>query len=237
MDSEFWTSRLAAAKRQFNLQHHLHNHLNGAPQLDRLNMDEFAVEEEVRPNISCPYCHEDFDIASLCTHLEEEHSSESKATVCPICSARVLGDMLSHITLQHGHLFKLQRCRRLRRVAIPSSQALSLLGRDLREAHLQVLLGGSGFRSNTTTAANTVTDPFLSSLVLNIVGSEPDEFSKSMGSSTEDSSTKNATSARLWKPSFDSSLSSEERERRIRQATGKAGFVQDLLLCTLLEDY
>ncbi|GAB4831155.1 hypothetical protein Ancab_005162 [Ancistrocladus abbreviatus] len=88
----------------------------------------------------------------------------------------------------------------LRRAAIPSSQALSLLGRDLREAHLQVLLGGSGFRSNTTTAANTVTDPFLSSLVLNFVGSEADEFSKSMGSSTEDSSAKNATSARLWKP-------------------------------------
>ena len=38
----------------------------------------------------------------------------------------------------------LQRRRRLRRVAIPSSQALSLLGRDLREAHLQVLLGSGG---------------------------------------------------------------------------------------------
>jgi len=36
--------------------------------------------------------------------------------------------------------------------------------------------------------------------------------------------------------SFDSSLSIEEREKKIRQAVGRAGFVQDLLLCTLLED-
>ncbi|XP_040362692.1 protein DEHYDRATION-INDUCED 19-like [Rosa chinensis] len=59
------------------------------------------------------------------------------SSVCPICSIKVTRDMLSHITLQHGHLFKLQRRHRLRRVAVPNSQALSLLGRDLREAHLQ----------------------------------------------------------------------------------------------------
>lgn len=48
---------------------------------DRLNIDDFEVEEEVRPDFPCPYCHEDFDIASLCSHLEEEHSSESRVTV------------------------------------------------------------------------------------------------------------------------------------------------------------
>ncbi|WCJ27084.1 Protein DEHYDRATION-INDUCED 19 [Euphorbia peplus] len=149
MDSDFWTSRLAAAKRQYNLQnHHQSSHL------DRLSIDEFEVEDDVRPDFPCPYCYEDFDIASLCSHLEDEHSCESKVTVCPICSVKVSRDMLSHITLQHGHLFKISlktetsnRRRRLRRVAIPNSQALSLLGRDLREAHLQMLLGGSGYRN------------------------------------------------------------------------------------------
>lgn len=48
---------------------------------DRLNIDDFEVEEEVRPDFPCPYCYEDFDIASLCSHLEEEHSSESRVTV------------------------------------------------------------------------------------------------------------------------------------------------------------
>ncbi|KAL2931837.1 Protein DEHYDRATION-INDUCED 19 [Bienertia sinuspersici] len=254
MDSDFWTSRLAAAKRQFNLQHQ-HHHLHSSSHLDRLNMDDFEVEEDIRPDIPCPYCYEEFDIGTLCTHLEDEHSYESRATVCPICSVKVARDMLGHITLQHAHLFKIsftmkflynsfsltkyymQRRRRLRRVAIPNSQALSLLGRDLREAHLQVLLGGSGgFRSSSTHASNAANDPFLSSLALNFPGSEVDDISKSVASSIDDTTSKNTSTTRCWKSSFDSSLSHEEREKRVQQATGRADFVQDLLLCTLLGD-
>ncbi|XP_055805358.1 protein DEHYDRATION-INDUCED 19-like isoform X2 [Solanum dulcamara] len=237
MDSDFWTSRLAAAKRQLNLQqNHSYNHQTS--QLDRLSIDDFEVEEEVRPDFPCPYCYEDFDIASLCSHLEEEHSCESRVTVCPICSHKVSRDMLSHITVQHGHLLRVQRRRRLRRVAIPSSQALSLLGRDLREAHLQVLLGGSGHRSSsaTSTTAAAVNDPFLSSLVLNYPTFEAEEISKSVLSTVEDSTTKNVTSQHIWKLSFDPSLSVEEREKRIRQATGRAVFVQDLFASSLLAD-
>ncbi|XP_043702455.1 protein DEHYDRATION-INDUCED 19-like [Telopea speciosissima] len=230
MDSDLWTSRLAAAKRQYALQHHQNS------QLDRLSIDDFEVEEEVRPDFPCPYCYEDYDIASLCSHLEDEHPFESKVSVCPICSVKVSRDMLNHITLQHGHLFKLQRRRRLRRVAIPNSQTLSLLGRDLREAHLQVLLGGGGYRSSNATASNAVTDSFLSSLVLNFPSSEADEISKSAVSSAEDISVKNVTSTPSWKSSFDSSLSYEEREQKIKQATIRAGFVQDLLLSTLFGD-
>lgn len=48
---------------------------------DRLGIDDFDVEEEVRPDFPCPYCYEDFDIASLCSHLEDEHSCESRVTV------------------------------------------------------------------------------------------------------------------------------------------------------------
>ncbi|XP_071930499.1 protein DEHYDRATION-INDUCED 19 isoform X1 [Coffea arabica] len=239
MDSDFWTSRLAAAKRQFNLQHH-HHHSHSSQhqssQLDRLNIDDFEVEEEIRPDFPCPYCYEDFDIASLCSHLEDEHSCESKVSVCPVCSIKVARNMLSHITLQHGHLFKLQRRRRLRRVAVPSSQALSLLGRDLREAHLQVLLGGSGYRSNNATSSGAMADPLLSSLVLNFPASEADEISKTLVSSIEDTSTKSMPLQHTWKSSFESSLSHEEREKRMRQATGRAVFVQDLLACTLLAE-
>uniref|UniRef100_A0A5B6YFQ0 Drought-responsive family protein n=1 Tax=Davidia involucrata TaxID=16924 RepID=A0A5B6YFQ0_DAVIN len=235
MDSDFWTSRLAAAKRQFTLQHHHHHHHHNS-QLDRLNIDDFEVEDEVRPEFPCPYCYEDFDIASLCSHLEDEHSCESKVTVCPICSVKVTRDMLSHITLQHGHLFKLQRRRRLRRVAIPNSQALSLLGRDLREAHLQVLLGGGGYRSNNVNSSNAISDPFLSSLVLNFPASEAEEISKSVVSTAEDTSIKSVAPAHIWKSSFDPSLSYEERQKRMKQAAGRAVFVQDLLISTLLDE-
>ncbi|KAI4299418.1 hypothetical protein L6164_032884 [Bauhinia variegata] len=235
MDSDFWTSRLAAVKRQYTLQqHHQSSHL------DQLGIDDFDVEDEVRADFPCPYCYEDFDIASLCSHLEDEHACESKVTICPVCSVKVTRDMLSHITLQHGHLFKISfyRRRRLRRGAIPSSQALSLLGRDLREAHLQLLLGaagggGGGYRSNSFNAA---TDPFLSSLILNFPASEAEEISKTVVTSSEDSSSKNAAPAHIWKSSFDPSLSSEEREKRMRQAAGRSGFVQDLFVSTLLGD-
>ncbi|XWS12609.1 hypothetical protein CRYUN_Cryun37aG0104900 [Craigia yunnanensis] len=231
MDSDFWTSRLAAAKRQYNLLHH-----HQSSHLDRLSIDDFEVEDEVRPDFPCPYCYEDFDIASLCSHLEDEHPCESKVTICPVCSVKVARDMLSHITLQHGHLFKLQRRHRLRRVAIPNSQALSLLGRDLREAHLQVLLGGGAYRSSSANVSNAATDSFLSSLILNFPASEAEEIAKSVVTSAEDTAAKSVAPAHMWKSSLDPSLSYEEREKRMRQAAGRAGFVQDLLWSTILND-
>ncbi|XP_028064883.1 protein DEHYDRATION-INDUCED 19-like [Camellia sinensis] len=127
----------------------------------------------------------------------------------------------------------MQRRRRLRRVAIPNSQALSLLGRDLREAHLQVLLGGSGYRSSNANSSNAVTDPFLSSLILNFPSSKSKDILKSVLSSADDSSVKSVTSSHIWKASFDPSLSYEEREKRKRQAVERAVFLQDLLVSTL----
>ncbi|KAK4399148.1 protein dehydration-induced [Sesamum angolense] len=82
MDSDFWRTRLAAAKRQFNMQNH--HHFSNS-QLDRINLDDFEIEEEVRPDYPCPYCYEEFDVASLCSHLEDEHSCESKAIVSDWC--------------------------------------------------------------------------------------------------------------------------------------------------------
>lgn len=244
MDADFWASRIAAAKRQFNLQSHHPPIFNGitrhTSQLDRLSIDEVDVEEEVRPEYPCPYCYEDFDITSLCSHLEDDHSCESKPTVCPICAVKVSRDIISHITVQHGQLLKLQRRRRLRKAAVPSSQAaLSILGKDLREAHLQALLGGggggggsSGFRSAIATATSSPSsDPFLSSLVLNFAISEADEIS-----SEDTCKMNNDASRHVWKLSFDPSLSYEEREEKMEQANGRARFLQDLFASALLAD-
>ncbi|KAG1334991.1 protein DEHYDRATION-INDUCED 19 [Cocos nucifera] len=230
MDSDHWISRLAAAKRHYSRQHHQNS------QSDRFMLDDFEMEEEVRPDFSCPYCYEDHDITSLCAHLEDEHLFESKIAPCPICSAKVSRDMLNHITVQHGHLLKLQRCRRLRRVTIPNSQALSLLGRDLREAHLQALFGTGGYFSGSTNASTAVTDSLLSSLVLNFPMTEVEETAKSSVPTAEDAYIKKVTPSQTWKSSFDSSLSYEERERRRKQANARAIFVQDLLLSTLFGD-
>lgn len=225
-----WISRLAAAKRHYSLQQ------QQSSSSDRFDVDECEFEEEDRPDFPCPFCYEDHDITSLCSHLEDEHPFESKAAVCPICSVKVTEDMLSHIMLQHGHTFKLQRRRRLRRVAIPNGQALSLLGRDLREAHLQVLLGSGPYRSSNSSTSTAAADSLLSSLVLNFPASEAEETSKSSLSHVDDFIRKNSTTTRTWNSSIDLSLSQEEREKKQRQAAVRAKFVQDLLLSTLFGD-
>ncbi|KAL9355446.1 hypothetical protein Peur_053416 [Populus x canadensis] len=175
MDYDFWTSRINAAKRQFASQHH-----HQVSHLYRLNIDDLEVEEEARPDFPCPYCYEDFDIGSLCSHLEDEHSSESKVA----------------FPLTKDYL---QRHCRLCRVSILNSQALSLLGRDLYDAHLQVLLGDGGYRSNNTVGkvSNTATDSFLSSVILNFSTSKAEEISKSVATSVDDSSARNAAPSHM----------------------------------------
>lgn len=61
--------------------------------LDRLSFNDYEqqqqfeelqedVEEvEIRQDFPCPYCYEDFDIVSLCSHIEDEHSTESRVAV------------------------------------------------------------------------------------------------------------------------------------------------------------
>ncbi|KZV53228.1 protein DEHYDRATION-INDUCED 194-like [Dorcoceras hygrometricum] len=251
MDSDFWTTRLAAAKRQLNLQHHHHvSHTHVFSQFDRFGRDDFEVEEDHRSDFPCPYCFEEFDIASLCPHLEDEHPYESRPAVSfslHLYLSSLFGKGLRGCVKSHDStawtpiqdILCVKRRSQLRRVPIPNNQALSLLGKDLREAHLQALLGGSLYRSNNAASSNAaaVADPFLSSLVLNFTGSESEEISKSVMSSIEEISSKSDALSPIWKSSsLDSSLSCEEREERTRQAAGRAVFLQDLLASALFSD-
>ncbi|RLM80041.1 fiber protein Fb2 [Panicum miliaceum] len=236
MDSELWISRLMAAKRQFALQRAQRQHAAPASHHDRF--DDIEPEDEGHSDFPCPYCYEDHDITSLCSHLEDEHPFESKVVACPVCSARISKDLLEHITLQHGYLFKLQRHHRLRRVAGAGSHTLSYAGRDLQETYLKVLLGNSGRSSSTTNTSTSVTDSLLSSLVLNLSSSEAEDTSKSSAPAVaENSWFKRSLPSKNWKiSSADSNLSHEEREQRRRQATVRSAFVQHILITTLFDD-
>ncbi|WVZ99587.1 hypothetical protein U9M48_044857 [Paspalum notatum var. saurae] len=171
-------------------------------------MEELDMDEEVRPEFACPYCYEDNDVASLCAHLEEEHPFE------PHPANR----------------------RRLRRFVIPGSQALSLLSRDLREAHLQVLLGGGHRSSSNNNTTNISADPLLSSFGLSFPASDAEQASKSTISIPDDATMVKEMPARARKLSIDASLTREEREQKRKQASVRATFVQDLLLSTLFGD-
>lgn len=46
--------------------------------------DQDVVLRQQQLDFSCPYCFEDFDITSLCYHLEDEHCFESTPAVSAI---------------------------------------------------------------------------------------------------------------------------------------------------------
>nr|POF10095.1 protein dehydration-induced 19 like 3 [Quercus suber] len=72
-----------------------------------MGFEEIDGDDDIREEFPCPFCSEYFDIVGLCCHIDEEHPVEAKNGVCPVCAMRVGVDMVAHITLQHGNIFKI----------------------------------------------------------------------------------------------------------------------------------
>ncbi|CAF1703567.1 hypothetical protein HID58_053429 [Brassica napus] len=132
--------------------------------------EDLEGEDDLKSEFICPFCAEVFDIVGLCCHIDEEHPVEVKNGVCPVCTKRVGLDIVGHITTQHANFFKIsflyykfyvQRRRRLRKGGY--SSAYLALKKELREANLQSLLGGSS--SSFTSSTNIDSDPLLSSFM------------------------------------------------------------------------
>lgn len=49
---------------------------------DPFGEEEIEGEEELRPEYTCPFCNEDFDMVGLCCHIDEDHAAEAKNGVC-----------------------------------------------------------------------------------------------------------------------------------------------------------
>lgn len=94
-------------------------------------------------------------------------------------------------------LVYMQRSRPLSGYTIPSSQALSRLRKDLREAHLQLLLGNGVYRSSNTTL-NAAADSFLSSFALDFPTSEAEKHSRSSISAGDDMCSNNESALPTW---------------------------------------
>ncbi|KAH9570727.1 hypothetical protein CY35_02G056400 [Sphagnum magellanicum] len=227
---EIWAAHMSNSKPHHNLHHQPSSH---SAHLDQhINLDDVDGDEDVRSDFSCPYCYEDFDLTSLCSHLEDEHCFEFKPAICPVCAARIGKDMLGHVTLQHANLLKMQRRRRFQRGGTPSSATLSLLGKELRDAHLQALLGGS--TSYMGSLSTNAADPLLSNLGYSLPISEAEDPPKP--SVTVDIPSKPLTSIHQQNPSVDASLTAEEREQKSKDAALRAKFMQQLVLSTIFGD-
>lgn len=132
-------------------------------------------------------------------------------------------DMVSHITLHHGNIFKMQHKRKTRKGG--SQSMLTLLRRELREGNLHSLFGGSsGLVSSSGGAAP---DPLLSSFILPM---RDDSGGVQTRSSTNKVPIKKNTSEKaLERKDNQSPLSLKDQEEK----TKRSEFVQGLLLSTI----
>ncbi|KAI4301730.1 hypothetical protein L6164_034978 [Bauhinia variegata] len=213
-----WTARLSAASKRYQ------SALQSRSDMF-MGFEENDGDDDIREEFQCPFCSEYFDIVGLCCHIDEEHPMEAKNGVCPVCELRVGVDMVAHITLQHGSIFKMQRKRKSRKGG--SYSTLSLLRKELREGNLQSLFGGS---SCIVSSSNAAPDPLLSSFILPIA----DELSSSQPHfPSETGSTKKSSDDFASKRNVESStLSVKDKEEKAK----KCEFVQGLLLSTILDD-
>lgn len=195
---------------------------------DAFHFVEETDGDEQRPEYLCPFCAEDFDIVGLCCHIDEEHTVQAKNGVCPICAKKVGTGLVSHITMQHGSLLKVQRKRRLRRGG--SNSTFSILKKELRDGNLQSLLGGSSFV--VPPSVNTEADPLLSSFMYNnVVDPLQDQTHPSTAAMSVVESSNKDFLARSEKQQG-AKLSGEDQEEKTRRSE----FVQGLLMSTFLND-
>ncbi|KAL7257636.1 hypothetical protein ACSBR1_003863 [Camellia fascicularis] len=218
MDADSWSARLSSASKRYQLALQSRSDMF-------MGFEEIDGDDDIKEEFPCPFCSEYFDIVGLCCHIDDEHPVEAKNGVCPVCAMRVGVDMVAHITLQHGNIFKMQRKRKSRKIG--SHSTLSLLRRELREGNLQSLFGGSSCIVSSTNAAP---DPLLSSFILPVV----DDFgSVRSHSSAESISVKKITNENVSERVVQSSpLSIKDQKEKARRSE----FVQGLFLSTMLDD-
>ncbi|XVF41813.1 hypothetical protein PTKIN_Ptkin01aG0310700 [Pterospermum kingtungense] len=223
MDAESWSTRLSSASKRYQ------SALQSRSDMF-MGFEEIDGEDDIREEFPCPFCSEYFDIVGLCCHIDDEHPVEAKNGVCPVCAMRVGVDMVAHITLQHGNIFKIsfgymQRKRKSRKGG--SHSTLSILRRELREGNLQSLFGGS---SCIVSSTNSAPDPLLSSFILPMgddFGSVQPHFS------SETSTNKKSSDMNKSERNIQSSpLSVKDQEEKAKRCE----FAQGLLLSTIHDD-
>ncbi|OIV95083.1 hypothetical protein TanjilG_21473 [Lupinus angustifolius] len=216
MDSDSsWNSLLTSKKWNYFLQSRSDMFMG----FDENDGESDTTAEE----FLCPFCSEQFDIVGLCIHVDDEHPLEAKNGICPVCTLRVGVDLVSHMTLQHGSVLKIQKKRKTRKGG--SHSTLSLLKKELREGNLQSLFGGSSFTVSSSNA-----DPLLSSFILPVA----DEFATSQSQfHTKTMPSKKSSDETLLKRNVETStLSLEDKEEKAKRCE----FVQGLLMSTILDD-
>ncbi|KAK7303727.1 hypothetical protein RJT34_14640 [Clitoria ternatea] len=252
MDSDSWISNRSSTSSRRYLSR------------SDLCVDDGEGGDDLRAEFLCPFCAADYDVVSLCCHIDQDHPLQAKNGVCPVCGKKVGVDLVGHITTQHGNflrisfllvglvvffyvvvlgvssipLFKVRnyvpRKRRVRKGG--SGSTFSILRRELREGALQSLLGGSSYIASS----NSEPDPLLSSFMFNPVVAD-ESVSVPPCPSIEDALVKESS-----KDDFLESLTMVYGYRKPQQLqlskedqvekARRFDFVQGLLMSTILDD-
>ncbi|XAR52671.1 hypothetical protein NMG60_11020855 [Bertholletia excelsa] len=220
MDADSWSVRLSSASKRYQ------SALQSRSDMF-MGLEEIDGDDDIREEFPCPFCPEYFGIVGLCCHIDDNHSEEAKNGVCPVCAMRVGVDMVAHITLQHGDIFKMQRKRKCRKGG--SYSTLSLLRRELREGNLQSLFGGS---SCITNSANVAPDPLLSSFILPMA----EDFGSAQANTSADTASVKKSTNKNASESDRNVQSSPLSVKDQKEKTRRSEFVQGLLLSTFLDD-
>ncbi|XP_028248080.1 protein DEHYDRATION-INDUCED 19 homolog 4-like [Glycine soja] len=213
MDSDSWIStRMSSSSRRYHSRSDLY-------------VEESEGSDDFRAEFLCPFCAEDYDVVSLCCHIDDHHPIQAKNGVCPICGKKVGLDLVGHITTQHGNFLRVQRKRRVRKVG--SGSTMSILRKELREGALQSLLGGSSYLAS----CNSEPDPLLSSFMFN--PAVTDDSASAKPPSVEDALVKESSKDDfLERKPQQLQLSEEDQVEKARRFE----FVQGLLMSTILDD-
>lgn len=188
-----------------------------------LDFDDAEDEDELRTEYACPFCEEDLDLVGLCCHIDDEHPYEDSSGVCPVCATRVGTEMVGHITMQHGSIFKSLYKLKLKKGSTHSSS-----WKEYDDEHFQSLLSRS---SSTVSSSKMAPDPLLSFLSF----TAPPDQSESVQSaaSTEVSSDKTSTDEKILEKNVQQSPSSD---KELMEKANMCEFVQGLLMSTIFDD-
>uniref|UniRef100_A0A2P2KHG6 Drought-responsive family protein n=2 Tax=Rhizophora mucronata TaxID=61149 RepID=A0A2P2KHG6_RHIMU len=215
MDADSWNVRLSSGSKRYQSAPH------SRPDMF-MGFEEIDGDDDKREEFPCSFCSKYFDIVGLCCHIDDEHPKEAKNGVCPVCAMRIGVDMVAHITLQHGNIFRMHRKRKTRKGGPHST--LSLLRKELQEGNLQSLLGGS---SCIISSSNAVPDPLLSSFILPMA----DDFaSRQPCILTETSCAKKVSNEKVSEGNVKPTPMSIKDQR---EKAKRSEFVQGLLLSTM----
>ncbi|XP_050204101.1 protein DEHYDRATION-INDUCED 19 homolog 5-like [Mercurialis annua] len=188
--------------------------------------EEDEGEDDVRTEYPCPFCSEDFDLVDLCSHIDDDHPFEANPGICPVCATRVGTNMVRHITIHHGIIYK--RLQKLKFQKDESYSTLSRLKKELQDGYFQSLLD---VPSQLASSSKTEPDPLLSFLY----NGTPADKAKSMQPDclTNVSSEEKTSDAKIVERDVQQPpLTDKEQLEKGRRSQ----FVQGLMLSTIFDD-